>query len=510
MTAGKVLFIVLDQLRADCVHGALSGHVPLPSIARLRSEGTTFARHYTVTTPCGPARASLLTGQYAMNHRAVRNGTPLAAHHTNIAKEARRGGYVPLLFGYTDSSPDPRQLDPEDPALCNYEGLMPGFDEVTAMRLDNDTTFGAYLKARGYDLPDDPAELYRPSGAPGDVMAPALYRAEDSDTALLTNRTLEALDFQTGTDWFAHVTYIRPHPPLVAPAPFNRMFDPATLPNPDRTQENAATIARHPYYDAFFSEPSNTGLYFGYDGRMGAMDMARAKELRALYFGLTREVDDHLGRILDWLDATGQADDTLVILTADHGEMLGDHWQWGKESFHEGSLHIPLIIRDPRRPNRAGQVVEAFTESVDIAPTILDWIGQTAPAAMNGRSVLCFLDGTAPADWRTYAFAEIDIGNPVQATRFQRVMGLDETSANLAVLCDERFKLVHFNGGIAPLLFDLVQDPGEHRNCAQDPEMQDVLRRMMATMLDHRMRHADRTLSSMAVTPDGLKTAIPV
>ncbi len=96
---GNILFIVADQLRADCVRGALAGSLDLPNLRALMADSVTFANHFTVATPCGPARASLLTGLYAMNHRSVRNGAPLDARHTNIALEARRGGYEPLLFG---------------------------------------------------------------------------------------------------------------------------------------------------------------------------------------------------------------------------------------------------------------------------------------------------------------------------------------------------------------------------------------------------------------------------
>lgn len=87
---GKILFIVIDQLRADCVSGALAGAVDLPNLRALMADSTSFANHFTVTTPCGPARASLLTGLYAMNHRSVRNGTPLERHHANLA--VRRAG----------------------------------------------------------------------------------------------------------------------------------------------------------------------------------------------------------------------------------------------------------------------------------------------------------------------------------------------------------------------------------------------------------------------------------
>ncbi len=104
----KVLFIIADQFRADCIDGALATHINLPNIQAFRKEAVTFTKHYSVTNPCGPARASILTGKYAMNHRSIRNGTPLADNIPNIALEARKSGYDPAVFGYTDTSADPR------------------------------------------------------------------------------------------------------------------------------------------------------------------------------------------------------------------------------------------------------------------------------------------------------------------------------------------------------------------------------------------------------------------
>ena len=123
----KILFISADQWRAECL--STLGHpvVKTPNLDALAAEGTLFKRHYTVCAPCGPARTSLQTGMYLMNHRSGRNGTPLDARHTNVAKEVRKAGLDPTLFGYTDTSADPRGRHANDPALWTYEGPMPGY-----------------------------------------------------------------------------------------------------------------------------------------------------------------------------------------------------------------------------------------------------------------------------------------------------------------------------------------------------------------------------------------------
>jgi arylsulfatase A-like enzyme len=204
----------------------------------------------------------------------------------------------------------------------------------------------------------------------------------------------------------------------------------------------------------------------------------------------------HLGRLLDWLDETGQAERTLVIVTADHGEMLGDQGMWGKESVFLPAHHVPLIVRDPRRPG--ARAVDAITETVDLAPTVLDWLGAAAPPAMDGASLLPFLEGRDPPGWREAALTEIDLASPANPTRFQRAWGLAETRCNAAVIRDARWSYVHFNGGVAPMLFDRAEDPEERRDLAGAPAAAGEIRRLAAAMLDRRMTRADRRLTGFS------------
>ncbi len=507
--AGKVLFIVLDQLRADCISGSLSGAVKTPNLDRLISQGVAFKNHYSVTVPCGPSRASLLTGRYALNHRSIRNGTPLAGDIPNLALEARKSGYEPLLFGYTDTSTDPVGRATADPDLTDYEGVLPGFREQVEMRAETNLTWCADLRHKGYEIPDAYWATFFPQndGKPqSHIRGPAMYKAEDGESAFLATETMKALSVRQRNDWFAHVTFIKPHPPLVAPEPYNRMYDIADVPKADRPDDFDHYRKSHPFIEAFFSSPDEHGLYIGFDGRMDRLPDDDADALRAVYFGLATEADHHVGRLLDYLNETGQADDTLVIVTADHGEMLGDKRKWGKSTFHDAAYHVPLIIRDPRRAHTAGQTVEEFTESIDIAPTILQWIGQEIPPAFDGRSLLPFVGESQPADWRDHIFAEFDFGHPLEPTRFQRHLQCHHTEANCAILREKRFKLVHFNGGLPPILFDLEADPGENSNVANDPAYQSELLRLTARMLDHRMRHADQSRALMMITDNGIST----
>ena len=237
--AMNVLFITADQWRGDCLSALGHACLKTPNLDRLARDGVLFHQHYAQATPCGPSRASLYTGLYLHNHRAVVNGTPLDARHTNVALEARKVGYEPALFGYTDISPDPRTLVPGDPALRNYEGLLPGMTPVVMLK-DDQLSWLADLNAKGYDVPPGKKEVFRPKadfpGAAerGPTFAPARYRAEDSNTAFLTGEAIKYISVRQDQPWFVHISYLAPHPPFVAPEPYHALYDPADVPPPLR------------------------------------------------------------------------------------------------------------------------------------------------------------------------------------------------------------------------------------------------------------------------------------
>ena len=494
----NLLFITLDQLRADVLFGALHGIVPTPAFDRLMAEGTTFTQCFTAAVPCGPARASLLTGLYAFNHRGIRNGAPVAAHHATLGTELRRAGVEPLLFGYCDMAADPTSQAPNDPDNATYELPARGFREIVEMRFEAPLAWTGYLRSMGYDLPAPQPErwfdLYRPSG--DGPRAPAFYHAEHSDTAFLTNRTLEALEARRDGPWCAHLTYIRPHPPLVAPEPWNQLAVAESVPRPTAPPDDPA----HPFRTAWFSAPAQQSLFWGFDGQCERLSPADIADLRAVYLGLVAEVDHHLGRILDWLDVTGQAENTHIVLLSDHGEMLGDQGYWGKDNVLSPAHHVPLVFRGPGVA--AGNVIKDVISTVDVAPTILELLGVVAPTAMDGDSLYHLLVNGHSDSLRGMALSEIDLANPGVPTRFERALDLDPLSANAAILRDRTHTLVHFNGGLPPMLFDRLNDPEERCDIAATTTGAAEVARLRAALLDLRMRRADRRLDQ-ASPPTG-------
>jgi arylsulfatase A-like enzyme len=166
-----------------------------------------------------------------------------------------------------------------------------------------------------------------------------------------------------------------------------------------------------------------------------------------------------LGRLLDHLEQTDRLKDTMIVLTSDHGDYLGDHWMGEKDLFHEPSVKIPLIIFDPRTsadPSR-GTTCDALVEAIDLAPTFVEAADGTVPDhILEGRSLMPWLRGETP-EWRSFVISEYDYSAHPVAT----VLGLPPKECRLFMVFDGRYKMMHAEGGLRPMLFDLAEDPQE-------------------------------------------------
>ncbi|WP_254126871.1 sulfatase-like hydrolase/transferase [Aquihabitans sp. G128] len=303
-------------------------------------------------------------------------------------------------------------------------------------------------------------------------------------------------DRPAGEPWFAHVSYIRPHPPYRAPEGYHDRYDPAEGAPFKRLADRQAELDVHPIH------------HFGALEAGCPTDEAEARQLRATYWGNMAEVDDQLARLFAHLDARGLTDQTLVVLTSDHGDQMGDHWLVEKLGWWDESYHVPLIVVDPRPEADAtrGLAVEAFTESVDVMPTLCTWLGIEVPIAVDGRELQPFLhDAPVPADWRTEVHQQWDFRDPVRHLG-EDLFGLTMEQCTLDVVRSAADKYVHFGDG-AGLWFDLELDPDQvhpHVLAAgeliEDPTVAARVAEARARLLSWRMRHMDRTLTGTRIT----------
>ncbi|MFL5257882.1 MAG: alkaline phosphatase family protein [Rhodopila sp.] len=467
--------------------------------------GRHLANHVTTTVPCGPARASLHTGLYQMNHRQVQNRIPLDARHVTLPKAARAAGHDPALIGYTTTPPDPRTTSPNDPRFRSLGDMMDGWRPVGAFEPNHDGYYG-WLAQKGFPLPPNREDIWLPEGEdaiPGATNRPARVPAELTGTAFFTEKALTYLKGRNGKPFFLRLGYYRPHPPFVAAAPYHALYRPEDMPAPIRAPSAEAEAARHLMLQWYLKNARQSGFFQRGEGMVADMDEAAIRQMRATYYGMMTEVDDRIGDVLAWLETSGELDDTLIVFTSDHGEQLGDHHLLGKLGYFDESFRIPLVIRDPDAPATRGRIETACTESIDLMPTLLDWTGGETPPACDGLSLLPLVHGRTPAGWRDALHYEFDFRNvPYHGPEEALGLMMDETA--LCVLQDADFKYVHFTA-LPPLLFDLRNDPHQFVNLAADPVYAGTARDYAQRMLSWRMRHADRTLTHYRGTPAGLE-----
>ena len=298
-----------------------------------------------------------------------------------------------------------------------------------------------------------------------------------------------------------HVSFLKPHPPYRVSEPWHSLIDPSSLEPLITNIEKEKRIKQHPlmkniieYYEVNDNHPPEINY-----SKLTTKDIAR---IQAIYLGMCAEVDFNINKILKALNDNGQANNTMVIFTSDHGEMFGNQWMFGKKGWWDQSYRIPLIIHTP---NCKTQIIDQMTESVDLAPTIIDWLGGEIPVDWNGRSLLSIVEsGKTKIPSREYVIFEWDFRELYENKSLKKIKIAPEES-NLTVIRSNEWKYVHFPAFI-PLLYNLINDPYEKVNLATDPKYDNIKAEMLSKLLSHRIRHSERQMTNMKLTPEGPKT----
>ena len=472
------------------------------------ADGIAFDHHYSVCAPCAPARASLLTGMYLQNHRITRNGSPLDNRHTNIARELRKVGYAPTLFGYTDTTLDPRVFPDDEVRQHGYEGKMPGFEEGLLLPGEKPEKWLSWLKEKGYDFEtvDDAFKTVdsdAKSNKQGRAAHPVIYKEEHSQTAFLTEHVIDYIDQYTANNedsWCVHLSYLRPHPPFVAPEPYNKMVDPADL---EPTDNPIQSDDDHPWLKAARSPMGDWPEDWMQELADSEDYDLETRQIRATYYGLVSKVDHYIGQLIDYLKDSGEYENTLIILTSDHGELMGDHGLFGKRGFYKESFHIPLIIRDPTQSKQQrGRIESVITESIDIMPTILDWIDSAIPRQCDGNSLLPFIKGDASKNWRKEVHWEYDFRD-IRSLELEQSLGIKMADCQLNVICDNDYMYVHFTS-LPALFFDLGKDPKTQNNVIDKPEYSSLVLNYSQKLLSWRMQNDERELTGYSISRDDI------
>jgi arylsulfatase A-like enzyme len=501
----NVLWIMADQLRWDYLSCYGARHIDTPNLDRLASKGVRFNKAYVQSPICGPSRMSFYTGRYVRSHGATWNGFPLRVGEPTLGDHLRERDVKCSVVGKTHMKPDLEgmsRLGIEPDGVIGALVSECGFEVFVRDDGTNHTDYpnrhsedyDQYLRDHGFDG-DNPWEEWANSaeGPNGELRSgwllknaplPARVPAEHSETAWLTTRGIEFIEAQGDQPWLCHLSYIKPHWPYLAPAPYNAMYTAADVPQVVRSDAERQTD--HPLMKAWLD--TRVCQSFSRDD---------VRDLVApTYMGLIKQLDDEMGRLFEYLETSGRMNDTMIVFCSDHGDNMGDHWLGEKDLFYDCSARIPLILYDPRSraDGTRGTVCEKLVEGIDLTPTFMSFFGvPPKPHIVEGRSLEPLLHGKE-TNWRQFAVSEYDY-----ATRdARRVLGVDQSDARLAMIFDGRWKYVH-SETFRPMLFDLETDPDELNDLGGYPEHAGQIERLKALHFSWTRQHHTRITRSADV-----------
>ena len=426
----NILFIMVDEMRWDVMSCANHPMVKTPNLDSLARGGTRFAATYTCAPVCVPSRYSFFTSRYGHVHGSLGNSTPTQPGELFLPAILRHQGYQTAISGKLHFLPPER--DHGFDCFWSYSHEGPG-------KLQNWPDFLEQKHGtQARRLLDQPY----PNDPLGRDIGRLSYPKEDMQSFWITDR---AVDFLHQRDqhkpFFLFVSYLDPHSPSHLAEPYWSMFDPKKMPAPKIPdavkQERAAALKA------------------GASGPGPARSLVDSEEmvqfLTATYFAKVTLVDDNVGRLLKEVEKLGLGSNTIIVFTADHGNMLGDRGRWFKGVMYEGSSRIPLMIKaSAGSPYAAsfnqGKTLQEIVENIDVMPTLMEMSGAPLPAqpGFQGKSLVNLVAGKDP-QWKNVARAEL----------------------GPKMIRTPQFKLI--KTGATYELYDMLQDPKEEHDLAGEP-----------------------------------------
>ena len=485
----NILFIMFDQLRYDYL--SCYGHpfLKTPHIDSIARKGVRFTNAYVQSPVCGASRMSYYTGRYVNSHGAAYNNFPLKVGEQTIGDHLRKIGVDTWLIGKTHMKVDSeglKRLGIKQDSIIGARLAECGFDIFVrddglwaegpeGFYCELDSPYNEYLKSKGYSG-SNPWSTHANAGitdnddiASGWFMKnsrlPANIREEDSETPWLTTQMIHFLESEIAKKlsdrrpWMVHLSYIKPHWPYIVPAPYNDMYNKNDI-IPVVRSESEIGQGSNPIYKSFTDNII---------GRAFRQNKVREEVIPA-YMGLIKQCDDQMGRLFKFMEDNGFMENTLIVICSDHGDYLGDHWLGEKDLFHEPSVKTPLIIFDPSKSsnNTRGTINNELVEAIDLAATFIDYQNKDVPDhILEGRSLMPFLLNKAKGDWRKYVVSEYEYST----TGIPEKLNISTKDARLFMVFDGRYKLIHAEGGIPPMLFDLKKDPQELKDLGPDKDI---------------------------------------
>lgn len=415
----NILLIMTDQQRYDTIHSLGNNKIKTPVLDELVKDSTMFTKAYTPSPVCVPARFSTLSGKYCHNTGCTENGMMPYGHESIMERLSKSGyqtcGIGKMHFNFQDGG---------NIAKWGYDKRVTS-EEVNGAEQDD---FKNYLVENGYghikDIHGVRSEMYY-------VPQPSQLPEKHHHTTWCADRSIEYIENRDSEKpFFLMCGIIKPHPPFELPVPWNKLYR-----SPDMD---------YPFVPVGFEDMQTywNRVQNRYKYKSKGRDRELERIIKAHYYGCISMIDYNVGRIIQKLKDDGIYDDTLIIYTSDHGEMLGDFNCYGKRSFLDPSARVPLIVKYPKK--KAGEKIDEPVSLVDIAPTIMEYAGIESPEDYDGCNLF-----------------DEEYNRPIvsQYQQFDRA---------LYMLIEGNYKYFYSAADNKEWLIDMEADPLEYRNLAMN------------------------------------------
>ncbi len=415
----NILFLMTDQHNFKTMGHKGDPNAFTPTLDRLAASGTVFERVYCQNPVCVPSRMSIFTGRYSHSHGAMSNYHQTTREFTSFAQVLRRHGYKTACFGHLHI----KGRDDLDWDVVNPQREWPKWEGSADVK-----PIGAFA---GWN------ELGRP----------APFGEEYFKESHTKEETLLFMRENADVPWFIQCSFYKPHPPFQPPRKYWEMIDRSKLPIPRYPEDDLDDV--HPRHKASMA---NRQL----------VDLTDERILDALqgYYGNLAFCDALFGEVVAALEKLGLKENTLIVHTADHGEMLGTHHMWTKFTFFEESVRVPLLMSLPGVIPEGGSS-GAMIELIDLFPTFMDFVGLETPEPVQGLS-----------------FYPVALGK----TSKNRECVRSEFEGNMLMHFDGRYKFIDNGKDVIPELYDLENDLCEIKNAAGAPEHRERVIRLTAEL----------------------------
>jgi len=456
----NVLWIMTDQQRFDCLGANGNRIIRTPILDKLAARSANFQQAFVQSPVCVPSRASYFTGRYPHSHKNRVNYTPLDAREVLGQQMFHDAGYqtgvVGKLHYYPPTAAHARSLGWDRVQIDDGVGHTDAYSDYVAWRKTHDPKANL------------PYQSTAPLAGKNPFRAAIAY--EHTPTAWCGARTRDMLRefLQSPLPFFLYSSFFKPHAPYTVPEPYDRMYDDVEIPLPRKV--TLAEIQRLPL-------PVQKQILRGRP--QYEMDRTRLEWIYRSYYASVSMIDREVGLLLDDLEKSGRAQDTIIVFTTDHGDQLLEHGLVDKNVFFEASVRVPFLLSYPSRVKPGKR--DDLTEMVDVLPSLLELCGLPVPVSIQGRSVL---SGAK----REFAFAENIIPEVITTANLdlpyvpgEGVGGIRHPDAKMLRTSRWKFNYYPGHGGE---LYDLANDPREERNLYREPAHQTTVREMKDRLLD--------------------------